>query len=459
MSDEKNPQIGSVGGGSFFSQRILERIAATAAIIGTLISAYALIAERVGVSRQLSIQVHQPEPLLASAVSRPSDIELIYKGEKVLNPVQLKATLRNSGKSPILISEIESPVRLTVTQGRLIRAELQETSPSGLEVSLKSGETFVEIIHKLINPGDAISVILLLDGNIGHQALVGSARIAGVSNIDMTYPDAGPAKVTAFDVLASYLKLPSATLFPGKMIIIFLAAGLLIAAAMPITESWTTIKGDGPVIKDQEHELTAWEIVERHARENLNSSFGQERSMSSNVSLEANLDSGSLSSSKSINVDLNRFCLALCATRPPQLAAWLLSSDGVEDMTNQYRQIGKYLGIDLVQVHGQLAAEFKEQVTTPHNILTQIGLSPNQANKLIEANLIPSQEAGVTYEVWIQNIKSAVNSRAGQRAIRNAQLSAAAETFGIGAVFLTLAIFLSLVGMSFIPANWMPFLR
>jgi hypothetical protein len=109
------------------------------------------------------------------------DLELHYMGEVVRNPYLLQLKYINTGNKPISTEDYEHPVRVSITDSRVLSAEVVETSQPDMGASMSLSEHEATLHPLLLNPGDWVSCQILLDSPPSRWQVKG--RIVGVKEI------------------------------------------------------------------------------------------------------------------------------------------------------------------------------------------------------------------------------------------------------------------------------------
>jgi hypothetical protein len=109
------------------------------------------------------------------------DLELHYMGEVVRNPYLLQLKYINTGNKPISTEDYEHPIRVSITDSRVLSAEVVETSQPDMGASMSLSEHEATLHPLLLNPGDWISCQILLDSPPSRWQVKG--RIVGVKEI------------------------------------------------------------------------------------------------------------------------------------------------------------------------------------------------------------------------------------------------------------------------------------
>lgn len=157
-----------------------------AAIIAILVTVF--FSARAERNKELSVRILTKRPLLTlDSTSSNSGIEVRLRGASVAAPWLVNIRVENTGDIPIEHKDIESPLSLLFSGGKLISAEVQARSDNSIAAAASAASNSATITHKLLNPTDWISVDLLFDGEPNLPPSL-YARISGVSSPRILMP-------------------------------------------------------------------------------------------------------------------------------------------------------------------------------------------------------------------------------------------------------------------------------
>lgn len=107
-----------------------------------------------------------------------SKIQILYDKKSIDNIFLFIVKIINSGTVPIVRSDFETPINIEFAEkGKVLEADVINVSPKNLAVDIKNSKSGVSIQPLLLNPGDSITVKILLTN---YTDAVISGRIAGV---------------------------------------------------------------------------------------------------------------------------------------------------------------------------------------------------------------------------------------------------------------------------------------
>jgi hypothetical protein len=153
----------------------------SAVVLGVVI--YRLQRRRKALSYELLTQTR----LVKVEEGYDSAIEILYEGQSVADVSLITLKIVNSGNLPITEDDYEMPAVWTFgEEARVLSADVMETDPT----TLQKMEHLIALVKNdlvlgtwLLNPGDSITVKLLVSGFGGE--ISASGRIAGVKDLQM----------------------------------------------------------------------------------------------------------------------------------------------------------------------------------------------------------------------------------------------------------------------------------
>ncbi len=157
----------------------LQRIAIFLAFVAVIVSL--VLGIRSEKSKELSVRHLGAKPLIGSTSGNASRFRLSVGGVPVEQPWLYSIRVENTGSLPIESRDVEGPLGITFSEGRVLGAELANLIPKNLSAVVESKSNSVTIAHKLLNPGDSFVVDILLDGQPKSPSVV--ARISGITGI------------------------------------------------------------------------------------------------------------------------------------------------------------------------------------------------------------------------------------------------------------------------------------
>lgn len=178
---------------------------AIAALVGSIVI-FQLQRHRRGVA----FAVLSRSQLLTVREELEGKLQVLYEGEPVRSLSLLMVRVWNSGNQPILVSDFERPIAFSTGMGScILSAAVTDVNPRGFILEVAVEGAVVTLSPALLNPGDAISLKLLVrDMNGG---LIPSCRIVGVKSIRSD--DGRPWTIKAAALLGLFLTLIGAAAF------------------------------------------------------------------------------------------------------------------------------------------------------------------------------------------------------------------------------------------------------
>lgn len=173
--------------------RILEIAGLFVAIVTLVVSV--LLSARAEKKKELSIRYAARVPLVATEAKRAGDLAVTYRGVVAKDPYLLTAQVENTGNLPIEKRDIEKPLTLAFSQGKVLRAQISGRKPAVVEAVLTQNNNSVTVNHGLLNPGDSIAFNIIFDGPPNYPAA--RFRISDVPEPIVTVPTVDRRQYTA----------------------------------------------------------------------------------------------------------------------------------------------------------------------------------------------------------------------------------------------------------------------
>jgi len=166
--------------------------------IGILIMLLTLVATIAGVMFSLALQpVHgiRVTTLTSTSIVKiaegfSDDLQVLYDGTPVINPVLVDLVLDNSGNQPVMRGDFDSPLRFVFPEDvEIATAELLETRPAGIDATIvvSSSEALLEPL--LINAGDRLQFRFVLLTNHEYSGTMPYNIVARIANIPAIVPE------------------------------------------------------------------------------------------------------------------------------------------------------------------------------------------------------------------------------------------------------------------------------
>lgn len=155
-------------------------------VVGALLTLATLIVGVIGLRafrnrKGLSYKVIFNRRLLSVQEDLKGRVDISLDGQPVSDVRMTLLVLRNSGNIPIEESDYVRPVGFEFgEEAQILDAELVETKPTGMEVTLDWTTSYVLVVPDILNGGDALALQVLVSGG-GEMTPVG--RIVGVDEI------------------------------------------------------------------------------------------------------------------------------------------------------------------------------------------------------------------------------------------------------------------------------------
>lgn len=166
-------------------------------LLGILIGAAALVVTmyfgfRADRSKSLAIRYVGKSSLMSPAAAGSKGLRVSYLDQNVSSPWLISARLENNGSLPIESRDIEVPPTLRFGRGRILGVQMSGKSPRSVEATVTHTERSVSVVHKLLNPGDWISISILLDGEPDIPEV--EMRVSGITRPVVFLPTDRPVE-------------------------------------------------------------------------------------------------------------------------------------------------------------------------------------------------------------------------------------------------------------------------
>jgi hypothetical protein len=141
--------------------------------------------------KKLQVAVLINRPMLQfqqSGIERP---ELLYRGAIIPNPSEIIVEVANIGRIPILPRDFIQPITFEFQKGlKLYEAQLLNSNPPNIGMSLNGGENTAWLQPVLLNPEDKVTIRFIVS-NISPEYLPDSvnvsARIIGLQRVELKF--------------------------------------------------------------------------------------------------------------------------------------------------------------------------------------------------------------------------------------------------------------------------------
>lgn len=135
--------------------------------------------------KQLLFEFVTVTPILKIAKGYQDQIEIRFKQQIVKNVHLVVIRFSNSGKASIKPDDYVRPLRISVSKGQIISAEIVETDPDNLGELIESKDSTAVIFNKIhLNSKDEFTINLLVGEFSGETKDIAlDARIDGVKSL------------------------------------------------------------------------------------------------------------------------------------------------------------------------------------------------------------------------------------------------------------------------------------
>lgn len=200
-------------------------------IIGIILAALGLVVTLIfsiksDKEKELTITYESKRSLLISDNSKTAaSLEVSVLGNRVMAPWILSGRLENTGTIPIEERDIEQPIQIDFGKSKIINADVVQKNQDSLFAKINTNTNSIEVIHKLLNPGDWVSFDIVLDGepNIPPNSTL---RISGVSELKSSLLQTGQQKT-----YPTLFEMPKSIVY--SLLTITTAIGIMLVLAGP----------------------------------------------------------------------------------------------------------------------------------------------------------------------------------------------------------------------------------
>lgn len=165
----------------FFRDPVWQFVGALLALAAIIISIILFLAQRK--RKKLSYEIISKTGILSASEEISGKFQILFQGETVKNVHLLMVRFCNTGNLPITTGDYERLVSLNFKKSeRILSAEVSETTPPNLFAKLRTTNQSIELDPILLNPGDSISIKILISEYQNEFEIDG--RIVGVRSVE-----------------------------------------------------------------------------------------------------------------------------------------------------------------------------------------------------------------------------------------------------------------------------------
>lgn len=194
-------------------------------IVGLVFAAVGIVAPIAWDWWSSSSNITLTELQAASLVEKKADVkglEVLYDGKVVENLSRILFRLENTGRIPIVESDLIEPPVVELATGVILNSAIESVKPSNLKAAVTSKSNIVQLNFQLLNPGDSITFSILTDAPT--PKFVASARIKNISEL----------KIVRMEEQISIVKDVGWTVYiVGVFAILFILTGLGLLLEIP----------------------------------------------------------------------------------------------------------------------------------------------------------------------------------------------------------------------------------
>lgn len=156
------------------------RIAVAGIIIASLGIISPIVWDIVKNKTSISIIKEYSSSLLSNNIANEK-IEIKYDGKNIDNISKTQFTIKNTGRTPIISSDIVSPIKIGLANGNILDSSIEKLLPQNITTTLNINNDNIKLSFDLLNPGDIIIIDILSDSN--NAIYTCQSRIKNISTI------------------------------------------------------------------------------------------------------------------------------------------------------------------------------------------------------------------------------------------------------------------------------------
>ncbi|MCW2237554.1 hypothetical protein [Azospirillum canadense] len=156
----------------------IEAASLIVAILSVLVAVYFGI--KTENKKEITIRYLTERNLVSIEASKTNGLDITFQGKPVKSPWIASIRIENTGDIPIDQKDIESPTTIIFPNAAVLDARIVEQQPANIDSTVNNAGNYLAVIHKLLNPGDSITIDVFLDGNPSNK--FSTFRIAGIKN-------------------------------------------------------------------------------------------------------------------------------------------------------------------------------------------------------------------------------------------------------------------------------------
>jgi hypothetical protein len=162
------------------------------------------------------------ETVLVEKKANVDELEISYKGHRVENLSKVVFRLENTGRLPIVETDLIDPPVLTLIDGVVLKTDIEDTTPPNLQPTIEIVDNTVRLSFRLLNANDSITFSVLTDSIRPNYSA--NARIKNVSGINV---------VRGEDRISLTKDIGWTVYVVGVFSLIFVAVGIGLFAEVP----------------------------------------------------------------------------------------------------------------------------------------------------------------------------------------------------------------------------------
>lgn len=192
----------------------------------------------------LSIKVKSSSSVISKDLPI-QNLDLIYEGKKINALTRLAIEIENSGKEPITLGDVISPLIITFKQSEVLEARVLKQSPNNLGFTiLQTSSNTVSTNFQLLNPGDTAELDFLLLGS--ESQFAAEARIKNLNTINLIH-------LSSSEASSQFYKIAVITSFFVALIFLYAIWSEIILKAPSLFKLYDKLKkGEGAFLERQD---------------------------------------------------------------------------------------------------------------------------------------------------------------------------------------------------------------
>jgi hypothetical protein len=190
--------------------------------------------------KRLGWEVRSKSRIINASGNQRANLNVVYRDQEVASPNIIVVRVGNVGKRAIPRADIPEPIKITLSDAKLLATEIVETSNPDIKASLgvsASDQNVIELEPELFNKGEWLEIQLVTDGRLDDPAI--HARVADGEVVEVLSKDNPAEKMRSSS---------SSILLISMTSVIIVLGGWLFASPTPSRSGPIMALGIGTVI-------------------------------------------------------------------------------------------------------------------------------------------------------------------------------------------------------------------